>query len=284
MDRFSLLSPDRPPCHSRGVPEPFDLDRVGGRAALRELVSEVLAAGEEAVRLQRAGAGARYQTKPDLSPVTEADAAVEARLRRFVGARFPNAAFVGEEEGESGDGAASLRFVVDPIDGTRAFIRGLPTWSVLVGLEDEAGPAVGVAFMPASGDLFVAVRGDGALGNGRPLQVSDVRDLAGALVGHGGLAQFTEEGMEGALVRLATATYTQRGFADFESYKQLLLGRADAVVDPGVKPWDICAAHVLVSEAGGRLTSISGEDTIRGGSALATNGHLHDAMVELLRS
>jgi histidinol-phosphatase len=263
--------------------DPFDLDRIGGRRALRALVDEVLAAGEDALGLQRSGAGARYHTKPDLSPVTEADAAVEARLRKFVAARFPDAAFVGEEEGDSGTVDAPLRFVVDPIDGTRAFIRHLPTWSVLVGLEDEAGPAVGVALLPAAGDLFVAVRGDGCEGNGRPLRVSDVRDLRGALVCHGGLAQFTESGRGDALLRLAESTYTQRGFADFESYKQLLLGRADAVVDPGVQPWDICAAHVLVHEAGGRLTSMEGEDTIRGGSALATNGHLHAAMVQLLR-
>lgn len=260
----------------------FDLDRLGGRPALHALVDEVLAAGEQALGLQRTGAGARYRTKPDLSPVTEADAAVEERLRRFVAGRFPGMAFVGEEEGDSGAAGATLRFVVDPIDGTRAFIRGLPTWSVLVALEDERGPAVGVAFLPAAGDLFVAVRGEGCQGNGRPLRVSEVRDLGGAMLCHGGLAQFTEAGMGDALLRLADATYTQRGFADFESYKQLLLGRADAVVDPGVQPWDIGAAYVMVREAGGRLTSLSGEDTIRGGGALATNGHLHDPLVALL--
>lgn len=261
--------------------EPFDLDRMGGRAALRALVDEVLAAGEEALRLQRAGVGADYEVKPDLSPVTEADKAVEARLRTFARARFADMGFVGEEEGET-EPEAALRFVVDPVDGTRAFIRGLSTWSVLVGVEDEAGPAVGIALMPAAGDLFVGVRGDGAEGNGRPLRVSGVESLEGALVCHGGLSQFTEAGQGDALTKLATQTYTQRGFADFENYKQLLFGHADAVVDPGVKPWDICAAAVLVGEAGGRLTSIEGETTIRGGSALATNGRLHDALVALL--
>ncbi|MFW5924582.1 MAG: inositol monophosphatase family protein [Myxococcota bacterium] len=259
----------------------FDLDRVGGRSALRALVDEVLAAGEEALRMQRSGAGARYETKPDLSPVTEADQAVETRLRAFAAQRFPDLGFVGEEEGET-NREAEVRFVVDPIDGTRAFIRGLPTWSVLVGMEDAHGPAVGIALMPAAGDLFVGVRGAGADGNGRPLHVSGIKSLRGALVAHGGLAQFAEAGLVDALPKLATETYTQRGFADFENYKQLLFGRADAVIDPGVKAWDICAAAVLVTEAGGRLTSIAGEDTIAGGSALATNGHLHDALVSLL--
>lgn len=260
----------------------FDLGRLGGRAALRDLVDEVLACGEEALRFQRAGAAATYELKPDLSPVTEADRAVEKRLREFAAKRFPSAGFIGEEQGAT-DTSAALRFVVDPIDGTRAFIRGLHTWSVLVGLEDGDGPAVGIALMPAAGDLFVGVRGDGAVGNGRPLRVSAVKSLEGALVCHGGLQQFTEAGLAGALPKLATQTYTQRGFADFENYKQLLFGYADAVVDPGVQPWDICAAAVLVPEAGGRLTSIEGEETIRGGSCLATNGHVHAAMVDLLR-
>lgn len=262
--------------------EPFDLDRMGGRPALRALVNEVIAAGEEALRLQRAGVGAEYEVKPDLSPVTEADQAVESRLRTFAKSRFPTFAFLGEEEGESGGEDADTRFVVDPIDGTRAFIRGLPTWSILVGLEDAHGPAVGVAFLPAAGDLFVGVRGDGAEGNGRPLRVSSVKALEGALVCHGGLQQFSESGLTDLLPVLATQTYTQRGFADFDGYRQLLLGRADAMIDPGVKAWDICAAAVLVREAGGQLTSIDGEDTIRGGSALASNGHLHDALVGLL--
>ncbi|MFW6052103.1 MAG: inositol monophosphatase family protein [Myxococcota bacterium] len=259
----------------------FDLDRIGGRPALRALVDEVLAAGEEARRFQRSGAAARYEVKPDASPVTDADRAVERRLRAFAAARFPELGFVGEEEAPTQE-QAEMRFVVDPIDGTRAFIRGLATWSVLVGIEDRHGPAVGVALLPAAGDLFIGVRGDGAEGNGRPLHVSAVESLEDALVCHGGLQQFVEEGLGHVLPALATRTYTQRGFADFENYKQLLFGHADAVIDPGVKPWDICASAVLVGEAGGRLTSIGGEATIRGGSALASNGRIHDALLALL--
>lgn len=261
--------------------KPFDLDRIGGARALRALVSEVLAAGEDALRHYRQGAADRAERKADASPVTEADRAVEARLRKHFDERFPTIAFVGEESG-SRAGTEPLRWLVDPIDGTRAFLRGMPTWSVLVGLEDAHGPALGIAFMPAAGDLFVAVRGDGALGNGRPLRVSDVRHLRDAAVSHGGLNQFTAGGELDLLERLGEGTYTQRGFADFDGYRQLLLGRVDAMIDPGVKPWDVCAAAVLVAEAGGRLTAIDGEPTIHTGSALATNGHLHDALVDLL--
>ncbi len=261
--------------------EAFDLDRIGGARALRGLVDEVLAAGEDALGLYRGGAAARVQAKPDRSPVTEADQAVERRLRGYLDERFPAVGFVGEESGAR-DGTVSMRWLVDPIDGTRAFLRGIPTWSVLCALEDEVGPAVGIAFMPAAGDLFVGVRGDGALGNGRPLRVSSVRALEDAVVSHGGLNQFTAGGEGHLLEALGEATYTQRGFADFDGYRQLLLGRVDAMVDPGVKAWDVCAAAVLVVEAGGRFTSIRGEPTVHGGSALATNGHVHDALLDLL--
>lgn len=259
----------------------FDLDRIGGGSALRGLVDEVLAAGEEALGLYRGGAASRAVAKADRSPVTEADQAVERRLRSHIERAFPDAGFLGEETGGT-EAEAPLRFVVDPIDGTRAFLRGIPTWSVLVGLEDEHGPALGVALMPATGDLFVAVRGDGAVGNGRPLRVSEVGALSEAVVSHGGLNQFTSGGEGGLLTRLGESTYTQRGFHDFDGYRQLLLGRVDAMVDPGIKPWDVCAAAVLVREAGGRFTSMSGEDTIHGGSALASNGRIHDALVDLL--
>lgn len=261
----------------------FDLARLGGRAALDDLLDEVLAAGEDALASFRGGAASRAKTKPDRSPVTEADQAVERRLRAFFAKRFPDTGFLGEESGAGGDGTQALRFVVDPIDGTRAFLRGLPTWSILVGLEADGEPAVGVAYFPVSGDLYWGARGHGAYGNGRPLRVSEVATLDAALVCHGALQQFTAGGCADALPRLAEGTYTQRGFSDFDGYRHLLEGRADAMIDPAVMPWDTIAAAVLVREAGGTFTSMSGERTIHGGSGLASNGHLHDALVALLR-
>ena len=255
---------------------------IGGRAALDDLISAVLAAGELALTLYRQGAGDRAQKKPDRSPVTEADKQVETHLASFVRARFPGARFFGEEHGGERARGAGLRFVVDPIDGTRAFLRGLPTWSVLVGLELDGEPVAGIAYMPAAGDLFSGVRGEGAYVNGRPIRLSGVAKLEDALICHGGLAQFTDDGREALLGKLARASYTQRGLADFASYRALLLGQADAVVDPGVQPYDIAAAALLVREAGGRLTSLTGEDTIYGPGALASNGHLHDELVALV--
>lgn len=261
----------------------FDLSLLGGRQAFEDLIDAVLAAGEIALTLYRNGAGERPETKPDRSPVTEADKAVEAHLSRFVAARLPNAKFFGEETGGERETTAGLRFVVDPIDGTRAFMRGLPTWSILVGLEVDGVPVAGVAYMPAAGDLFTAITDHGAYVNGRPVRLSRTARLEDALVCHGGLAQFTDDNREALLGRLARTTYTQRGLADFASYRALLLGQADAVVDPGIQPYDVAAACVLVREAGGTFTALDGTPTIYGPGALASNGRIHDALLCVVR-
>ena len=167
--------------------------------------------------------------------VTQYDEAVQVFLRQELLKLLPEAEFFGEETGRHGDNPG-LRFIVDPIDGTRAFIRGLPTWSVLVGIEADGVPVAGIAYMPAAGDLFAAVQGNGATHNGAPGRVSKVTPLADATVTHGCLQQFTEGGVGDALVRLANACDSARGFPDFDGYRQVLLGRSDAMVDPGVKP------------------------------------------------
>ena len=255
---------------------------IGGRAAFDALIGAVLDAGELALNLYRGGAGQRAQKKPDRSPVTEADQAVERALAGFVKARFPTARFFGEEHGGDAQSARGLRFVVDPIDGTRAFMRGLPTWSILVGLELDGEPVAGVAYMPAAGDLFSAVRGEGAYVNGRPVRLSQVAALGDALVCHGALSQFVDDGREALLGRLARASYTQRGLADFAGYRALLLGQADAVIDPMVQPYDVAAAAVLIREAGGKLTSLTGDDTIYGPGAIASNGLLHEQLLAVI--
>lgn len=256
----------------------FNLDRIGGSAALDSLKAEVRAAGDAAMAYF--DSGVQVERKADASPVTEADRAVEARIRRYLEEHYPHAGFLGEESG-SQEGS-ELRFIVDPIDGTRAFIRGLPTWSVLVGLEADGVPSIGIAYMPAAGDFFVGVRGAGATCNDERLSVSSTSRLEDALVTHGAVEQFLDTGLGPQLLALGAAAYTTRGFADFDGYRQVLLGRSDAMVDPGVKPYDICAAAVLVREAGGRFTSFDGTETIFGGGAVATNGLIHDPVLSVL--
>lgn len=265
--------------HASCVSNEFDIDRIGGVRALRALEDVVVRTGDTA--LKHFQQGVVPEKKPDRSPVTAADREAERTIREYVFTQFPRAEFFGEETGREGDNP-ELRFIVDPIDGTRAFVRGLPTWSVLVGIESAGVPVVGIAYMPAAGDLFSAVHGHGATHNGARTRVSTVSPLADATVTHGSLQQFTENGFGDALVRLAAACDSARGFPDFDGYRQVLLGRSDAMVDPGVQPYDVCAPAVLIREAGGRFTSLQGEDTIYGGGAIASNGVIHDDLVAAL--
>lgn len=262
----------------------FDLDMIGGVGAFRDLIDEVLACGEEAERLYRAGAARRAIEKPDRSPVTEADQALEERLRKYIARAFPDAAFLGEETGAGGVSDAPLKLIVDPIDGTRAFVRGIPTWSVLVGIEYRRLPVAGIAYMPAAGDLFVAVQGQGATANGRPVHLSQIDSLDHATICHGMIGHFAEAGASDLLHRIAHGTYTQRGVHDFDGYRQVINGRAEAMVDPGASAWDLCAAAAILAEAGGKLTAIDGEPSIYKSGCIASNGLVHDALVTLLNA
>lgn len=259
----------------------FDLDAHFGPRFLPDLIDAVMKAGQAAKGIAERGFTTEF--KADRSPVTEADQRVESLIRAFLDERAKDAAIFGEEEGLSGDDSSGLIFHVDPIDGTRAFLRGLPSWSILIGLELHQTPVFGLAYFPADDDLYIAARGHGAFRNGRPLRVSKVERLEHAAISHGGLQQFTEWGDFGILERLANHTFTARGYADFDGYRQLLLGRVDAMIDPCVKSYDICAAAVLIREAGGRFTDMRGEESIHEGSGLATNGAIHDEILRVIR-
>ncbi|MCA9602631.1 MAG: inositol phosphatase, partial [Myxococcales bacterium] len=216
------------------------------------------------------------------SPVTEADKAVEAHLREVFDKHFPTFAFLGEETGKK-ESASGLRFIVDPIDGTRAFLRGIPTWSVLLGIECDGVPVVGIAHFPADGDMLVGATGHGVTHNGGRVAVSQVESLDDAVISHGSLLQFTGASMDALLGALGRGTYTQRGFCDFDGYRKLLLGQVDAMIEPGIQAWDICPAAVLVREAGGRFTDFEGTDSIHSGTAIASNGRIHDALLALVK-
>lgn len=263
----------------------FDLSRIGGASTLDALLEEVKAAGREATTIFDSTKGA-FETKPDRSPVTAADRAVEARIRRFVESRTPDASFLGEETGVGGTSGAALGWLVDPIDGTRAFVRGLTTWSVLVALLEDGEPAIGIAYLPAEDDLYVAVRGAGATRNGTVLRVSEVRELSAANVSTGALAQFAGDALGRFLLSLRTTTDAQRGLTDFDGHRNVLRGRVDAMVDPKIQPWDVAPAAILVREAGGRFTTLRGSeklaDVVKDGGAIVSNGHVHDALLELV--
>ena len=259
----------------------FDLDRIGGRAALGELVDEVLAAGEEALRLYKNGVADRTREKPNRSPVTEADEAVERRLSMYLRKRYPEAAFLGEETGSSGPSQAGLRWVVDPIDGTRSFSSGVPLYGVLIALEVDGRPVLGCCHLPALGDTVVAAEGAGAWWNGTRVRVSEVDDLSQARVVSSGLEYWrdwaTPEGREG-WTRLVGQARFARTWGDCYGYMLVATGRAEIMVDPATgAPWDYLPLIPILHEAGGRFTSLGGEAVGAWTTSLATNGRVHEA-------
>jgi histidinol-phosphatase len=223
--------------------------------------------------------GPAVEQKSDGTPVTIADREAEAILRRIVGRAFPTHTILGEESGEQ-RGDPAYRWIVDPIDGTKSFVRGVPLYGTLVGVEVRGEPAVGVVFMPALDEMVAAATGHGCTWNGRPARVSEcgALDTALALVTDERSARQRDEGW----ARLSAACAMQRTWGDCYAYVLVATGRAELAVDPYMNPWDCAALAPVIEEAGGRFTAWSGERTIHGGDAIASNGRLHDAARALL--
>jgi len=219
-------------------------------------------------------------TKPDRTPVTEADRAVEAALREQLGRARPGDAVIGEEEGEQGSGPR--RWIVDPIDGTKSYLRGAPVWATLLALEDGGELVVGVASAPALGRRWWAARGSGAFANGELINVSRVHDLADATLCFTDVGAFALYGMWDEFVALGSRVWDRRGFGDFWGHVLVAEGTADVMVEPIVNLWDVAPVLVIVEEAGGRVTDRSGRRTADGGNAVTTNGLLHDAVLEIV--
>jgi histidinol-phosphatase len=221
------------------------------------------------------------ETKPDLSPVTEADRAVEQALRKRIAEERPGHGVVGEEFGADGQGDA--RWILDPIDGTKNYLRGVPVWATLVALEREGRVEVGVASAPALHRRWWAARGEGAFANGRRIRVSQVAELADAVLSHASLGSWEQHGLGEQFLRLVRSCWRTRGFGDFWSHMLVAEGAADLAVEPEVALWDLAALQVIVEEAGGRFTDLGGTPTPAGGSVVATNGLLHDRVLAVLR-
>jgi histidinol-phosphatase len=217
------------------------------------------------------------QTKADRTPVTEADRAVEAAIRQRLSRARPGDAVIGEEMGETARRSSSRRWVVDPIDGTKSYLRGVPTWATLIALEVEGEIHLGVASMPALGHRWWALRGAGAFCDGEAIHVSAVGSLADAQLCWSGVQEWDEVGRLDALVGLARACWRTRGVGDAWQYMLVAEGAADIAVDPSVSLWDLAAVKIIVEEAGGAFSDLSGVSTAQGGSGLATNGLLHQA-------
>lgn len=221
------------------------------------------------------------ERKADLSPVTLADREAETLIRRRVGARYPEHAVVGEEYGED-DKEATHRWLVDPIDGTKAFVRGVPLYGVLVGLEVEGRIEVGVANFPALGELCAAATGLGCTLNGRAVRVSSAKSLSESTVGFTDIASFARYNRAEAWERVAAAAYDRRGWSDAYGHMLVATGRLEAMLDPVMNAWDCGPFPVLLREAGGYFGDWAGNETIYGGEALSTTRALLPELLALV--
>lgn len=226
------------------------------------------------------------ETKPDNSPVSDADRAAEDQIRGQLARSRGRDAILGEEYGATGHGAR--QWVVDPIDGTKNFIRGVPVWATLIALLDHGEPVVGLVSAPALNKRWWAAKGTGAwtgrsLAQATQLQVSGVKDLADASFSYSSLTGWDALGKLPNLLELSDTVWRTRGFGDFWSYMLVAEGAVDFAAEPELALHDMAALVPIVTEAGGRFTSVDGEDGPFGPNAIASNGHLHDAVVEAFR-
>ena len=245
----------------------------------------------DAITLERfRAADLVVETKPDLTPVSEADTAVERTLRERLSSVRPGDAIVGEEFGSSSNaGSSGRRWIVDPIDGTKNYVRGIPVWATLLAVQEGDQTTIGVVSAPALGRRWWAARGMGAFGSDglaagpRALRVSAVRALEDAQLCVSGFDGWEDSpGGLDRLLALARSCWRTRGFGDFWIYMLVAEGVAEIGCEPAVSLWDLAAPQVIVEEAGGRFTDLAGVPTAEGGDALATNGALHADALSLV--
>jgi histidinol-phosphatase len=249
--------------------------------------AHVLADAADAITMRRFRAlDLRVESKPDLTPVTDADLATEESLRHVLGRARPRDAVLGEEAGRTGAGARC--WVIDPIDGTQNYVRGVPVWATLIGLMAGSEVTAGVVSAPALGRRWWAGRGGGAWA-GRSLtkatqcRVSGVTKLEDSSLSYSDLPGWEASGRLDGFLQLARSVWRTRAYGDFWSHVLVAEGAVDISAEPHVSLWDLAALQVIVEEAGGTFTDLQGEATPDGGSAVSTNGHLHAEVLGLLK-
>ena len=225
------------------------------------------------------------ESKPDLTPVSDADRAVEQAVRALLASSRPRDAVLGEEYGQ--DGTGPRQWIVDPIDGTKNYVRGVPVWATLTALQVDGQVVVGVVSAPALGRRWWAARGSGAFAggsetSGQAVRVSGVRQLADVHLSYSSLAGWEAQGRLSGLLGLSRQVWRTRAFGDFWSHMLVAEGAVDVSCEPEVSLWDLAALQVVVEEAGGRFTDLSGAATPGGGSVVCSNGPLHDEVLAAL--
>jgi len=222
------------------------------------------------------------ERKGDQTPVTAADREAETHLRDLISRYWPDHGVLGEEFGHR-PGRSRYRWILDPIDGTKSFLCGVPLYATLVALVENDLPILGVVNLPALGEMVYASRGGGCFWNGRPACVSEVSSLQDAVLLATDLDSFGRHGKAEAWRRLVSATYLQRTWGDAYGYTLVATGRAEIMVDPRMSVWDCGPLSVILEEAGGTFTDWEGEPTIWGENSIATNGVLYEDVMQLVR-
>jgi histidinol-phosphatase len=240
------------------------------------------AAQAGSVALRYFDAGVPVELKADRSPVTAADREAEMLLRTTLLGAFPADAFLGEEFGDQ-PGTSGFRWIIDPVDGTRNFVRSIPIWATLVGLEHKGQPVAGVVFAPALGHTWRALRGDGAYRNDRPIRVSRIGTLSEATIFYTSLSWFARAGREQDFIQVVHHTQTQRGLGDFYGHVLVAQGSGELMIEHGVKVWDVAAIQPIVEEAGGRFSNWDGAVSIHRPDVIVSNGKVHEEVLRMVR-
>ena len=254
------------------------------------MLAHVLADAADSIAMSRFRAqDLRVESKPDLTPVTDADRAVEESIRAQLGRARPRDAVLGEEYGEGANtaGLGIRRWIIDPIDGTKNFVRGVPIWATLIALFDGTRPAVGVVSAPALGRRWWAAYGHGAyagrkMTNASHIHVSNVAKLSDASLCYSSLTSWEEIGKLDGMLGLLRGAWRERAYGDFYGYMLLAEGAVDAMMEPELSLWDVAALIPIVTEAGGTFTDLAGAPAPGNGSAVATNGPLHQDVLGAL--
>jgi len=221
-------------------------------------------------------------TKPDLTPVSEADRAVEEMIRDRLATARPDDAILGEEFGVSGTG--HRRWIIDPIDGTKSYVRGVPVWATLLALEVAGGPVVGVVSAPALGRRWWATSGGGAFADGEPIHASGVRAIEDSMLCLANIRHWEEVGLGDAVLSLERRVWRSVGYGDFWGHVLVAEGAADMMLEPELAYWDVAALRPIVEEAGARCSARTGGPAVGPGGCITTNAHLHEEVLALLAS
>ncbi len=249
-------------------------------ASLLELAT-VLAQEAGALTLKHFGGVVSHDAKTDGSPVTVADRAAEALIRKRVEALHPDHSILGEEYGESNEGAR-VRWILDPIDGTRSFMRGIPLYGVLIGIERDGESVVGVAHFPPLNETVAAGQGLGCTWNGDPCRVSSISRIEDSVICTTDVERLLSGPLATGWRELQQRASFSRTWGDCYGHALVATGRIEAQVDPIMAPWDAGPFLTIATEAGGRFTSMAGHQTVHGGSGLSSNGGLHEELLSTL--